>query len=316
MTDFKSSFRKGLHNGFWKGLSGFLWMVKILLPISFLTALLQWSGWLNQVDFLLRPLTGLLSLPAVAALPMLIGMLTNIYGGIAAMVVLPLSREQMTLVAIFLLIAHNLIQEGVVQAKSGIHPVKATLFRLAAGILTVMVVALFLRPETGTMDVAVPLTANAQSFTDMVLHWGFVTLKLLAKILAIIMFILTTLEVFKELGWIAPMVRALRPALRALGLSDKVGVLWMTAVVFGLAYGAAVIVEEARRGDLSSEELEPLHLSIGINHSMVEDPMLFMALGLSAFWLWVPRLITAVLAVRLLTLWTRFRHARVSAVAR
>src|SRR5512143_879594 len=108
MTEFRSCLRKGLHHGVWKGLSGFLWMVKILLPISFLTALLQWSGWLAQADFLMRPLTGLLSLPAVAALPMIIGMLTNIYGGIAAMVVLPLSREQMTLVAIFLLIAHNL----------------------------------------------------------------------------------------------------------------------------------------------------------------------------------------------------------------
>jgi hypothetical protein len=306
----------GLHNGFWKGLSGFLWMAKILLPISFVTALLQWSGWLAHVDFLMLPVTGLLSLPAVAALPMLIGMLTSIYGGIAAMVVLPLSREQMTLVAIFLLIAHNLIQEGVVQAKSGIHPVKATLFRLAAGIITVMVVALFLRPETGSLDLATPIPANGQPFTDMLLSWGFVTLKLLAKIFAIIMFILTTLEVFKELDWIDPMVKALRPALRALGLSDRVGVLWMTAVVFGLAYGAAVIVEEARRGELSRDELEPLHLSIGINHSMVEDPMLFMALGLSAFWLWVPRLITAVLAVRLLMLWTRFRHARISAVAR
>jgi hypothetical protein len=39
---------------------------------------------------------------------------------------------------------------------------------------------------------------------------------------------------------------------------------------------------------------------------MVEDPALFMSLGLSAFWLYVPRLIMAIVTVRLLRLWFRF----------
>jgi len=64
-----------------------------------------------------------------------------------------------------------------------------------------------------------------------------------------------------------------------------------------------VIVEEAKDGNLTKKELERLHLSIGINHSIVEDPALFLALGLSAFWMWIPRLITAVVAVRLFDLY-------------
>jgi cytochrome b561 len=119
------------------------------------------------------------------------------------------------------------------------------------------------------------------------------------------MSLLTLLEIFKTLGWIDRIVHALRPLLRTFGLSDKAGILWMTAVVFGLAYGAAVIVEEAKEGYLSREELEVLHLSIGINHSLVEDPALFLSFGLSALWLWVPRIITAVIAVRLFTWWQR-----------
>ena len=46
-------------------------------------------------------------------------------------------------------------------------------------------------------------------------------------------------------------------------------------------------MEEARQGHISKEELEELQLSIGINHSMVEDPFLFLTFGISAFWLWV-----------------------------
>ena len=64
------------------------------------------------------------------------------------MSVLPFSQDQMTLMAIFLLIAHNLIQEGIVQAKSGIHPLKATLFRLVAATLTVIAVAPFFNVTT------------------------------------------------------------------------------------------------------------------------------------------------------------------------
>lgn len=42
-------------------------------------------------------------------------------------------------------------------------------------------------------------------------------------------------------------VKPLTPLLRILGLDKKIGMLWLTAVIFGLLYGAAVIVEEASR---------------------------------------------------------------------
>lgn len=293
--------------GLRKGLHGFWWMIKILIPISFLTALMQWSGFLMHLEFFIRPLMSCLSLPPVAALPLLIGMLTGIYGGIAAMVVLPLSQEQMTLIAIFLLACHNLIQETAVQANSGIHPLKATLFRLAAATLLVLISARFL---DGSSPVGLPMSSTEAvsiGFHEMVGQWATTSLQLAVKIFFIVMGILTLLEVFKTLGWIEPVVEVLGPLFMILGLSRRVAFLWITAVVFGLAYGAAVIVEETSKGDLSRDELETLHLSIGINHSMIEDPALFLVLGLNPFWLWIPRLLLAIVAVRLLRIWQRYR---------
>lgn len=298
---------EGLKAGLRKGLDGFIWIMKILIPVSFLTACIAWSGLLSRADFLLQPLMGLLSLPAMAALPLLIGMLTNIYAGIAAMAVLPFSSDQMTLMAIFLLIAHNLIQEGIVQAKSGIHPAKATLFRLSAAILTVMAVAPFFDITTPVLETAGITSGTPRPIIDALREWAFTTLSLSIKIFIIIMCILTTLEILKTFDLINPMVRLLNPLLKIMGLNQKVGFLWLTAVVFGVAYGGAVIVEEVKAGHLSKKELEELHLSIGINHALVEDPSLFLSLGLSPFWLWVPRLIVAVIAERLLQLWRVFR---------
>ncbi len=284
--------------------------MKILVPISLLTVLLAWSGWIEKAHFLIQPIMSWLSLPAMAALPLLIGVLTGIYGGIAAMVVLPFTKEQLTLMAIFLLIAHNLIQEGVIQGKSGLHPVKATLFRLTAASLTVMVAARFL--DVGAIA---PLTAAGSGIAPLSLgammeDWFLTTLKLSVRIFVIIMSLLILLEVMKSLGWINRIVKLSQPLLRGLGLSENAGILWMTAAIFGLAYGAAVIVEEAKEGHLVKEELEGLHLSIGINHALVEDPALFLALGLHPFWLWVPRIITAVIAVRLLTFWQQLSKKR------
>jgi spore maturation protein SpmB len=120
------------------------------------------------------------------------------------------------------------------------------------------------------------------------------------------MTLLTLLEILKAMGWIKYIVNICSPFLKIMGLDQKLGFLWMTAIVFGLAYGGAVIVEETKDGSLPGEDLEMLHLSIGINHSMVEDPALFMSLGLGAFWLYIPRLIMAIVTVRLMRLWFRF----------
>jgi hypothetical protein len=298
-----SELRRAVLAGLTKGWHGYIWMMKIIIPISLLTAVLEWSGLLEKAHGIIAPVMSLLELPPVAALPLIIGIFTGIYGGVASMAVLPLTVNEMTLIAIFLLIAHNLIQEGAIQGKSGIHPIKATAFRLGIAIITVLIVGQFLGTPDQHAQVLAATPVRHESYVAMLQEWGFITFGLAIKIFFIIMFVLTLLEIMKSRGWIDVIIKRLSPLLRAMGLSRRVGILWMTAVVFGLTYGGAVIVEETRRDVLTRDELEELHLSIGINHSMIEDPSLFLPLGLSPFWLWIPRLLVAIIAVRLLTAW-------------
>lgn len=307
MEPAQNKLKYGLKTGITKGWSGFVWMLKILAPISFLTALLEYSGWINKIDFLLEPGMNLLNLPPIAALPLIAGMLTGIYGGIASMVVLPLTNNEMTLIAIFLLTSHNLIQEGIIQGKSGLNPVKATLFRLTASIVTVIIVSLFLESEPAELVEKSAFVSTHPSFLIMLKSWFVATLYLSLKIFAIIMVLMILLETMKIFNMIQHIVKILSPLLKAMGLDNKVGILWLTATVFGIAYGGAVIVEEAKEEHLTKKELERLHLSIGINHSMIEDPALFLSLGLSAFWLWIPRFITAIIAVHLFDLYYKIK---------
>jgi hypothetical protein len=312
-SDYRALLKEGVAAGLKRGWSGFLWMMKIIVPISLFTAILDWSGLLNHLDFLLKPLMGLLSLPPNAALPLVIGMLSSVYGGIAAMAVLPFSTAQMTLMAVFILMAHALIQEGIIQGTSGIHPLKATLVRVGAAVVTILVIA----PWVGSSPV-MPAAASGvlsahPAFPEMIRHWARTTLWLSIRIFFIITALLTLLECLKAFDLVHALVRSLSPFLRIMGLDQKVGFLWMTAVIFGLSYGGAIIVEEAKSGHLSREDLEILHLSIGMNHSMVEDPPLFLPMGIHPLWIYLPRLVMAIVTVRLLRLHQRYSRRRPAA---
>lgn len=288
-------------SGVRKGWGSFLWICRIILPVSFLVMLLQWSGWLDHAEAVLAPLLGWLDLPSKAALPIISGMAVNIYAAIATMTVLPFSIEQMTLIAVFVLTAHNLIMEGLIQHRSGTNAVRITLVRLAAAVATVLAVSTFLGDTSESIAATVGAAADVPVL-EAIGNWAVDTAILLAKILGIVVGIMVLLESLTWLGWTDHLFNISRPLMKLLGLSDKAAMLWVTAVVFGLMYGGAVIQERVRQGGLSRPELERLHVSIGINHSMVEDPVLFMALGLNGFWLWVPKLVAAALAAHIFRL--------------
>jgi spore maturation protein SpmB len=298
MASSGSQLRSGFLAGVRRGWRSFVWILKIILPVSLLTAILHWTGWLDQISSVFNPLMSLLDLPPQAALPIISGMLTNLYVTIAAMTVIPFTAEQMTLIAVFSLICHNLIAEGIIQHKSGINVIKATLIRMVAAVLTVLVVGQFLG-DTG-QSIAMPVVpVDASPLLSVLKDWAFNLIVLLARILGILMAVMIMLELSEALGWTERVVGLFRPVMRVLGLSEQTAPLWVTSAAFGLMYGGAVTMDKARKMRLRQEELERLHISIGINHSMIEDPALFLALALNPFWLWVPKLITAVAAVHI-----------------
>ncbi len=292
--------KSGSLDGLKKGWHGLLWLLKIILPVSFLTALLINYGMIYKFDFILAPLMKSLCLPASAAIVIIAGLFTGIYGTVAALNVMPFSMDHMILIAIFTLISHNLFQESLVQGQSGMNTAFAAAFRLTMAYIVTFACA-------KAMGVAVPagediaagtlqsgtLQTGAQPFKVMLRQWGWDTFRLCAKIVCIILPLMVVLELAKTFNIITYITRLTAPVLAVMGLQPATGMLWLTAAVFGLAYGSAVIVEDTQNHAYDKDELTRLHLSIGINHAMVEDPALFLPLGLPLFWLWIPRLLAA-----------------------
>ena len=299
MSEFRSQLETGIRTGIKKGWSSFVWICKIIVPVSFVAALIQWSGWLSEIDFLLHPLMSVVNLPAAAALPIIVAMTVSFYAGIAIMVVLPLTSEETILIALFIMIAHMLIVEGIVQHKSGLNVIKATLVRIGGAILSVLVVSQFFADIS--QSISLPANPAIQPpFVEALRAWAIDTLRLCGRVFVIIMLVMMALHASESLGWIRYLVKFFRPLMKILGLSDRAATMWVTAAGFGLLYGSAVIMEEAKKGDLTKEELEHLQISIGINHSVVEETALFLVLGVNPLWLFIPRFVAAIIAVHAL----------------
>ncbi|MDH5365056.1 MAG: hypothetical protein OEW82_07895 [Dehalococcoidia bacterium] len=230
-------------------------------------------------------------------MPIIIAMTVSFYAAIAIMVVLPFTIEQITLIALFITIAHMLIAEGIVQHKSGLNIIKATLVRIGAAILSVLVVSQFFTDTSQSVTLPASLAVDA-AFLEVLKGWAIDTLSLCGRVFIIIMLVMMALYVSESLGWLKYVRNFFRPLMKILGLSDRAVTMWVTGAGFGLLYGSAVIMEEANKETLTKEELEHLHISIGINHSIVEETGLFLALGVNPLWLLIPRFVAAIVAVQ------------------
>jgi spore maturation protein SpmB len=65
----------------------------------------------------------------------------------------------------------------------------------------------------------------------------------------------------------------------------------------GLAYGAGVIIDHVERGRLSRNHTDILNYHIAVSHSLLEDTLLFVAIGASIGWITIPRVMLAGLVV-------------------
>lgn len=293
---FRAGLRTGCRVGSRRGIHGFLWIARILTPVSLAIALLEWTGWLYALDPFFRPAMALINLPPQAALPIITALFTSYYAAVAMMLAIPFTHSQFTLLAVFISIAHMIVVEGLIQHKSGINGALITVMRLVAAGTAVYLASLFLPGTETPVATTAALTARA-SLADALREWSLSTIAVLVRILLIIVPVMIVLETMKELRYTDRIAMVFRPFMWLLGLSPNVATMWVTGTLFGLIYGSAVIVEESTSGRFTEDELTRLHVSLGMSHSIVEDPALFLALGVGVQWTVLPRLLAAAVTV-------------------
>ncbi|MFZ4694048.1 MAG: nucleoside recognition domain-containing protein [Verrucomicrobiia bacterium] len=296
-----------LFRGLKKAVKTGAWLLVRMVPISLGVTLLQWCGVLPWLAQWIEPGFRHVGLPGETALAFLIGALMNVYSAIAAMSAIPLTDRQVTIFALMVLISHNLPIEVSVQHSAGTHGVRLLGLRLFSSALGAFLLNLFLPASTTVVTAAVISVPGAASAAlgAALSAWASSVGWLVGKVLLFVLGVMLLQEFLHEFDLLHWLARLVSPILALLGLPRSVAFLWIVANTLGLAYGAGVLVPEAQSGRIRKEEIGMLNRSIAVCHSLLEDTLLFVAVGAWAFWITAPRLVVAAAAVWLFRLGLR-----------
>ena len=273
-----------------------LWFLKITIPISLSVTLLYHFGILNFLSELLSPAFGLIGLRGEAALVYITSAFLNVYSAIAVITSLNFTIREMTIMAIMSLIAHNLIVETAVQKKTGSKAWHMITLRILSSILAAVILNYLLPIQMGLSNLGIHHLANP-TLQEVLSTWTISTLKLCLKIVVLITLLMILQKILLEFKITNLLTYIFRPVLKAFGLSTSTSLMWIAANLLGLAYGSAVMIEEVQSGRITKQEADLLNFHIAISHSNLEDLLLFAAIGISAWWLLLPRLGIAMVAV-------------------
>lgn len=283
-------------NGMAAGLRTAVWLLAIMVPISLVVTLLAWTGILGWLARPLNPLFAWVGLPGETVVAFLTGIFLNIYSAIAALGSIALTDRQVTIFAVMSLISHNFPVEAAVQHKTGTAAWRIIGLRLASSIVAGLALNWGL-PASDALAFQPATAESAGSLGALLVRWAIDKSILVGEVIAIVMGLMVLQRILREFGVIRWLSVPLTPVLWLLGLPRRTAFLWIVANVLGLAYGSAVILEEARTGALDREDAQYLNRSIAVCHSLLEDTLLFMAIGAWALWITMPRLALAAAVV-------------------
>ena len=104
------------------------------------------------------------------------------------------------------------------------------------------------------------------------------------KLVLIVLPLMILIEFLKEFKVINKLAPLFLPLLKLLRMPKESVLPLVAGLVFGIAYGAGVIIQSAREEHIQREDLYTVGLFLVICHSLVEDSMLFLAVGAN-FWI-------------------------------
>ena len=128
--------------------------------------------------------------------------------------------------------------------------------------------------------------------------WG--SAGLLLRVFLIVIPIMVLLELTEGTRFFARVVRVWSRLVRRLGLDESSAAPTLVGFLFGLAYGGGVIVRDTLRFDLGRRQVFVMSSFLSMVHAVVEDSLIFIALGASVFWVVGFRILWAITATILL----------------
>ncbi len=254
-----------------------IWIVKITVAVSFAILFLKYFNLLPLFSEFISPLFNYVGLPGEAALAYVSGYFVNVYAAISAAVAVDLDVRATTILSVMVLCSHNMITETAVQKKTGSSAARMVIVRTLSAFAIAFVLNRLM--PGGLSSSIMEETEQNLPFLVMFREWLVSTFWLVLKMTCLIYSLSVMQKLLAEYGVIRKVAKFLKPLLAIFGLPAKTAFLWIVANILGLAYGAAVMIDESRSGKISRRDIDLLNTHISISHSNFEDLFLVCSIG-------------------------------------
>jgi len=272
------------------GLKTAIWLLKITIPVSFAVMLMSYFGIIEFIAQYTSPIFKLIGLPGVAAIVIITSIFTNIYSVVAVLTALALPAREGTIIAVMCLISHGFIIETAVMKKTGSNAIRMLFLRLIASFMVGWLLNLII-PGSSLEGISI-IGSSKVAFSEELMKWSLLILKTVLKIMILINLLLILQKLLEEFGILKWLIKPLSPLMILFGLPKETSFSW--------------IINESK---MSKNQADLLNHHIALSHSQLEDPLLFVTLGYSMFWLVIPRIFIAIISVwvRKIELYLRFK---------
>ena len=271
------------------------WLLKLMIPISLAVTLMQHFEILAWIATWINPLFVHFGLPGESAVAFISGATAGTYAGIAAMMSIPLTMKQASILALMIALCHALPMECAVNRKTGSSFWKMGAIRIVMALVCALILNIILPDMQGKY---IYLGAEADSsFWEVMKIWLISQVKMSLMVAFIIYSLMVVQRMLEAYRLLDPLSRLLSPLMAVFGLPRHASYMWLVGNVLGISYGSAVMVELEEKGLVTREEANDVNYHLIMNHSMLEDTIVFAATGISALLLIITRLCFALILV-------------------
>lgn len=273
------------------------WLLKIILPVSLVVRLLDYYGLLTLLAGLLDPVFAYLGLPGSTAIVFITSIFLPLYAPLAIITSMSITLRELTILALMCQISHNLPVESAIQAKTGTPFWTVTALRITMSIVVGLILNLILPQEMGNPTFVQTDLTEISSLGGLLLVWLKSSLQV-TLLIAVIVFSLNLLySLLAAYRLIPKLSKGIEPVLRFFGLPASTGFLWLIGYIVGLAYGGALMMDQMEEGKVNRTDANLLNYHLAMSHSILEDNIIFIALGVSVWWILGVRLSVAWIVV-------------------
>jgi hypothetical protein len=299
-----SSLKKGLLVGLKTTWS----LGKIIFPVTLIVAVLQYTPVLPWIIKLISPLMKLIGLSGDAAIPLVLGNFLNLYAAIGAILTLDFSVKEVFILAVMLSFSHNLFIESSVAMKAGVKLWVVLVTRPGLALLSAAVINLVWHGggEKAQYGLIEPNTVHADGVTGIILEAVQKAGLGILQLAMIVIPLMVVIQILKDLQWLNRFSKTMAPVTRTLGMKENTSTTMAAGLLFGLAYGAGVMIQAVKEDGVSKKDITLAFIFLMACHAVVEDTLIFVPLGIPVWPLFLIRIgVAIVLTLIVGTIWTR-----------